>query len=258
MSLPFRRRVPALATFLLLLAASLAAPRGQDTSVFLERPPQAGAWAKYRITTRKPGKPDSAKPLHLAVVAEAVTAGIPSYTLELGPTKLGGYRDGFLRLVLKREPRPEEVLNPFLQALAVAYQEPDGAPFRLSASAMRTLHGQAAEAKVDRKRVDLGPESARDAGGRTYACAKTRLVTTRSARYLFKSWKSTEDGVYWFSEETPFRIVRAELDVTETSGGKVRRKGMTVLLKESGTAGAESKFRGEPIREKGILGVVLH
>jgi hypothetical protein len=258
MPLPPRLRLAAHAACLLLLGAALAAPRGQDTSAFLEAPPQAGAWAKYRITTRKSGRPDSSKPLQLAVVAEAAAEGNPTYTLELGPTKLGGYRDGFLRMVLKRRPAPEEVLNPFLQALAVAYQEPEGAPFKLSPSAMQTLRGQAAEAKVDRVREELGRERAEDASGRSYACAKVRLVTNRSAKYFFKSWKSTEDGVYWFSEETPFRVVRAELDVTETSGGKVRRKGVTVLLKDSGAAGAATKFRSEPTREKGILGVILH
>lgn len=258
MSLPPRLRRPALAASFLLLAAALAAPRGQDTSAFLEAPPKAGAWAKYRITTRKSGKPDSTRPLQLAVVSEAVTEGSPTYTLEMGPTKLGGYRDGFLRMVLKRRPTPEEVLNPFLQALSVAYQEPEGAPFKLSPSAMQTLRGQAAEARVERVRNDLGPERVQDASGRSYACAKVKLVTNRSAKYFFKSWKSTEDGVYWFSEETPFGIVRAELDVTETSGGKVRRKGVTVLLKESGAAGAETKFRSEPTRDKGILGVILH
>lgn len=241
-----------------LLALATPSPRGQDTSVFLERPPAAGAWAKYRITTEKAGQEARSKPLNLAVVREGVADGAPTFTLELGPTKLASYRDGFLSLVLKRNATSEEILNPFLQALSVAYQEPVGAPFKLSASAMDTLHRQARDAKVERKRTDLGAERAEDARGRTYACTKARLVTTRSAKVLFKSWKSTEDGVYWFSDETPFRVVRAELDLVEVSGGKEKRKRVSILLKESQLSGAATKFKADPTKEKGVLGLILH
>lgn len=246
----------ALVVALTILAA--LSPWGQDTSVFLERPPAAGAWAKYRITTTKPGQEAKAKPLNLSVTQEGSTDGTPSYTLELGPTKFASYRDGFLSLVLKRDAKPEEVLNPFLQALAVAYQEPEGAPFKLSASALNTLHNQAKDAKVERKRTDLGQEKAEDATGLSYACTKVRLVTTRSAKFMFKSWKSTEDGVYWFCDETPFRIVKAELNVVEVSGGEEKRKQVNILLKEARASGAATRFKAKPTKEKGVLGILFH
>lgn len=244
-----------LAGFGLLLGFGLSA-WAQELGTFLSTPPPAGAWARYRIETTKDGA-TKRRPFNLSVTGTEARGKRRFFRLEAGPTKFASARDGILALLLPADPTPEEALNPFLAADEVAYAPPKETPYRLSSGALSFLHRQARDLKVQRKEEPLGEEAAVTTKGRTYACRKVRITTTVEGSVLGRGFKTVETGLYWLSVETPFKIVRAEIERTETRKGEVKRRTLVITLKDSGVDGATSAFPPGKLREKGLLGVLF-
>ncbi len=248
---------PILLTALMLGACVLAA--GQDLSTFLSRPPAPGAWASYRIETRWPGRLKTER-FNLAVTGSETRDGAAYIWLEAGPTDFAGFKDGTMRLLLKANPASDEALNPFLQAMELEYQEPDRVPFKLTAGALEFMHGQARKIKIHQQKEELPPEDATTTKGRVIPCTRLRLSTTTESSLFGRKVKVTESGVYWFSDQSPFQLVKAEFERVQVQSGKdERRRSITVTLRESGTEGAKSAFTTLPVtREKGLLGILFH
>lgn len=249
-----RHLICSLAGFFLLPAL---ASQAQELSTFLSQLPSPGAWARYRIETRKA---DSTKrePFDLAVLDQQTREGKAYDWIEAGPTNFAGYRDGYLRILVKASPTDEEALNPFLSTVALAYQEPGGQPFKLTDDAIRFMHSQAKNIKVKRQVEDQGPEEAASVKGQAFACSKSVISTTTETTFFTKKFKVVEKGTYWFSPETPFRVVRAEIERTEIQGKETRRKEITVTLKEASAEGAETHFTKPVTKSKGLLGLLFH
>jgi hypothetical protein len=229
----------------------------QDLSTFLAKPPKPGAWAAYRIETSSPGRVKRER-FDLAVTGQEVLSGENYVWLEAGPTNFAGFKDGYLRILIKTDPLPEEALNPFLETMALAYQEPGGEPFKLSGGALSFMHSQAKNIKVKQERKDLGPAKASTVKGVSYDCTRTEITTTTESSFLGRSYTSTETGTYWFSTETPFLLVRAEIERVEVNGKKTRRRTVVVQLKEASYEGATSHFTAPAKKEKGLLGILFH
>jgi hypothetical protein len=245
----------------ILACLSFLLPLGlgsQELSTFMSALPPPGAWARYRVETKKAGILKK-EPFDLAVT-QAETVGGKSYVwLEAGPTNFAGYRDGYMRLLVKAEPTPQEALNPFLSAVSLAYQEPGGDPFRLSDGAIDFMHSQAQDMKVRQEATELPPEKAVTIKGVELECTRRRITTTTETSFFTKKYKYVETGTYWFSLQTPFRIVKAEIERVEYEGGKEeRRKEITVTLKEASLEGAETHFTKPAKKTKGLLGLLFH
>ncbi|MGC8762014.1 MAG: hypothetical protein ACP5VN_00020 [Acidobacteriota bacterium] len=249
------RRSPLfLATLFLVLGLSAAA---QELSTFLSAPPPEGSWARYRIETTKEGGELKRRPFNLSVTGGEERGKRRYFRLEAGPTKFASDRDGILRLLLPAEPTPQEALNPFLAAEEVAYAPPKDPPYRLSEGALSFLHRQSRDLRVQRQEEPLGEETATATKGRSYPCRKVRITLTIEGSVLGSRFKTVETGIYWLSDETPFKVVRAEIARTETKKGKTTNRRIVVYLKESGGEGAKSAFPPGPVREKGLLGVLF-
>lgn len=231
--------------------------RGQDLSTFMAQLPQEGAWASYRIET---ASPDHVKrePFNLAVVGRETLGGKNYLWLEVGPMDFVSYRDGYMRLLVRDAPSKEEALNPFLAAMALAYQEPGSDPFRLSDGAINFMHNQARDIKVHQDRRELPPAKTESVRGRLFDCTCALITTTSESSLFGRHIKSVEQGTYWFSPDTPFRLVHAEIERTETRDGKERKRTITVTLKEGNPEGAASRFTKPPTRQKGLLGLLFH
>lgn len=249
------RRV-SLLVLTLFLGPGLSAA-AQELSTFLATPPPEGAWARYRIETTKEGEDPKRRPFNLSVTGSETRGKRRFFRLEAGPTKLASDRDGVLRLLLPAEPTSEEALNPFLAAEEVAYAPPRDSPYRLSEGALSFLHRQSRDLRIRRQEEPLGEEAAVTTKGRSYLCRKVRITTTVEGSLLGSRFTTVESGIYWLSDETPFRVVRAEIERTETRKGETRRRRIVVSLKESGPEGARSAFPAGKIREKGLLGVLF-
>jgi len=249
------RRTPLLLAALFLVMGLPSA--AQELSTFLATPPPEGAWARYRIETTKEGGNARRRPFNLSVTGGESRGKRRYYRLEAGPTKFASDRDGFLRLLLPADPTPEEALNPFLAAEEVAYAPPKDTPYRLSEGALSFLHRQSRDLRIQRQEEPLGEEAAVTTKGRSYLCRKVRITTTIEGSVLGSRFKAVESGIYWLSVETPFRVVRAEIDRAETRKGKTRNRRIVVSLKESGMEGARSAFSEGKVREKGLLGILF-
>jgi hypothetical protein len=251
-----------LKSLLLVAAASLALlfaspSMGQELSTFLTDLPPEGAWARYRVETVKPDQVKK-EPFDLAITGKETVGGQSFVWLEAGPTNFAGYRDGYLRILIKGKPSPDEARNPFLSAVALAYQEPGGDPFELSDGAMGFLHNQASDVKITQTEEDLPPGAAASIKGETFACTRRRITTTTETSFMTRKIKVVETGDYWFSPKTPFRIVKAEIDRVEYRGDKEKRKHITLTLKEASETGAQTHFT-KPVKEKkGLLGILFH
>jgi hypothetical protein len=245
-----------IAAVLIALGSPLAT-LAQDLSTFLAKPPKPGAWAAYRIETSSPGRVKRER-FNLAVTDQEQLGGQNYVWLEAGPTNFAGFKDGYLRILIKTDPLPEEALNPFLETMALAYQEPGEEPFRLSGGALTFMHSQAKDIKVKQDRKDLGPGKATSVKGVSYDCTRTEITTTTESSFLGRSYTSTETGTYWFSTQTPFLLVRAEIERVEVNGKKTRRKTVVVQLKEASYEGAASHFTAPARKEKGLLGILFH
>ncbi len=245
-------------TLFFALAALIPAfaPGAQELSTFLSAPPVPGAWAKYRIETRG-GDWMKRRPFNLAVTGKETRENAPCVYVEAGHTKFAGRSDGTLRLLLKAAPTPEEALNPLLQAQDVAYAKKEGETFRLSEGALGFLHRQAAEVKASRTAEELGREAAVTLRGKTYDCKKVRLATTIETSFLGDHYKVVETGTYWLSDETPFKVVKAEIERRETRGEKEKVRHITITLKVDGLEGAPTAFPRPVTQEKGLLGLLF-
>ncbi len=243
--------------FFALAALVLAFATGaQELSTFLSAPPAPGSWAKYRIETRGSDW-TKRRPFNLAVTGKETRENVPHVYVEAGPTKFAGNSDGTLRLLLKAAPAPEEALNPFLKAQEVAYAKKDRETFRLSDGALGFLHRQAADVKTSRTAEDLGKEAAVTLRGKTYACKKVRLATTTETSFLGEHYKVVETGTYWLSDETPFKVVKAEIERRETRDEKEKVRHITITLKVDGFEGAPTAFPRPVTQEKGLLGLLF-
>ena len=231
---------------------------GQELSTFISKLPPPGAWARYRIETRKAGIVKR-EPFDLAVT-EAQSLGGKAYVwLEAGPTNFAGYKDGYMRILVKSEPTQAEALNPFLAAMALAYQEPRGEPFKLADSALDFMHSQAKDIKVHQDSVDMPPEKAATVKDVQFECTRRQITTTTETSFFTKRYKYVEKGTYWFSPDTPFRIVKAEIERVEyKNGNEERRKEITVTLKEASLEGAQTHFTKPAKKTKGLLGLLFH
>jgi hypothetical protein len=241
------------------LAFLLGAPgaRPQDLSAFLSRLPAPGAWAAYRVETSSPNRVKRER-FDLSVTGAETIGGAPYVWLEAGPTNFAGYKDGYLRILIKAEPSKEESLNPFVAALALAYQEPGGEPFELSSGALSFMHSQAKGIRVTQERSELPSSTATTVKGEVLDCTCARITTKTFTHFLGKDYVTTEEGTYWFSPKTPFQLVKAEISRVETKDGKERRRNVLVTLKEGAYSGAASKFSGPVRKEKGLLGLIFH
>ena len=252
-----RLKVRAAGFALSFFAAGLAAS-AQDLSTFLAKPPAQGAWASYRIETSWTGRTKTER-FNLAVTGSEVVDGQPRVWIEASPTDFARYKDGVMRLLLKAAPAPEEALNPFLQASALCYQEPGQEPFKLSSGALSFMHGQAKKIRVDQKKTDLPPENAASTKGFIFECSRMQISTTTESSLFGRSIKVTETGIYWFSEGTPFGLVKAQIERVQIQTGKEeRRRTVTVTLREGAVTGAASQFAKPVTREKGLLGLLFN
>jgi hypothetical protein len=239
------------------LAAGLAAS-AQDLSTFLAKPPAMGAWASYRIETSWTGRTKTER-FNLAVTGSEVVDGQPRLWIEAWPTDFARYKDGVMRLLLKAAPAPEEALNPFLQASALSYQEPGQEAFKLSSGALSFMHGQAKKIKVDQKKTDLPPGNAASTKGVSFKCSRVQISTTTESNLFGRSIKVTETGIYWFSEGTPFGLVKAQIERVQIQPGKEeRRRTVAVTLRESAVTGAASQIPKPVTLEKGLLGLLIN
>lgn len=251
---PVRRPSLFLSALFLLFGLSTVA---QELSTFLAALPSEGAWARYRIETTKEGDDAKHRPFNLSVTGKEDRGKRRYYRLEAGPTKFSSDRDGILRFLLPADPTPEEALNPFLAAKEVAYAPPKDAPYRLSDGALSFLHRQSRNLRIRRQEEPLGEEAAVTTKGQSYLCRKVRITTTIEGSLFGSRFTTVESGIYWLSAQTPFRVVRAEIDRTETRKGEMKRRRIVVSLKESGLKGAKSAFPEGEVREKGLLGVLF-
>jgi len=241
----------------LLLAAGLTVS-AQDLSTFLSKPPAQGSWASYRIETSWPGRTKTER-FNLAITGAEVVDGQPRLWIEAWPTDFARYKDGVMRLLLKEAPSPEEALNPFLQTSALCYQEPGQEAFKLSDSALSFMHGQAKKIKVDQKKTDLSPEQATSTKGVVYECSRVQISTTTESSLFGRSVKVTETGTYWFSEGTPFGLVKAQIERVQIQTGKEeRRRTVVVTLREGDRTNATSQFSKPVNKEKGLLGLLFN
>jgi hypothetical protein len=85
------------------------------------------------------------------------------------------------------------------------------------------------------------------------------MLSTRSeGDFFFRHRILEETGTYWFSDQTPFRLVEATLERTETREGKSpRRRSVTVRLEEAGATEAPSAFPTPPTRTRGIFSLLF-
>lgn len=251
---------PGKAWFFLAVSCLLAGggfPRAQELSTFLAHLPAPGAWARYRIETRKPGYLKR-EPFDLAVTDAESMAGTPYVWLEAGATNFAGHKDGYLRILVKADPSADEALNPFLQAMALAYQEPKGEPFKLSESALSFMHSQARDIQVRQEITELEPGEATTIKGAVFQCSRSQITTTTETKFFTKKYKVIEKGTYWFSPDTPFRIVKAEIERIEYKGKEERRREITVTLKEASGEGAKTHFTKPAEKTKGLWGLLFH
>lgn len=242
----------------LILAVAGLTARAQDLSTFLSVPPAPGAWASYSIQTNWPGGTKTER-FNLAVTGSEGTETQARLWVEAWPTDFARYKDGAMRLLLKATPSREEALNPFLQASALVYQAPGREAFKLSEGALSFMHEQAKKIKIEQKKSDLAPESATSADGVPFDCSRVQISTTTESNLFGRSVKVTETGVYWFSDRTPFRLVKAEIERLQLQKGKEdRRRTIVVTLREGGATGAASPISKPVTREKGLLGLLFN
>ncbi len=229
----------------------------QDLSSFLSRPPEVGAWGRYNIETRQ-GNELQRKILTLSVTGAETLNGKPFIWLEVGRTNFAGFKNGYLRILLKQNPTPAEAANPFLAALAIAYQEPGKAPFALSNTAVAFMHNRADKIKITQKSEKLDPEQVKSFKGKLYDCTRVRLTTTTSTSFFGFSYQTVEQGTYWLSPETPFQIVKGDIERVETERGKKKKEEILILLRKSSFKGAKSRFTKPVEKTKGLLGILFH
>lgn len=231
---------------------------GQELSTFLSHLPPSGARARYRIETRKPGSLKM-EPFDLAVTDDETRDGQPCVWLEAGPTNFAGYKDGYLRILVKAAPPKEEALNPFLGAISLAYQPPGEEPFKLSDDALGFMHREAKDIKIEQEVKDLPPQSAETVKGVSMECTRQEITTTTEVSLFTQKTRIVEKGTYWFSDQTPFRVVKAEIERVEYKKGKEdRRRQITVTLKEAASTGAATHFAKPAEKKKGLLGLLFH
>jgi hypothetical protein len=241
----------------LLLAAGLTGS-AQDLSTFLSKPPAQGSWASYRIETSWPGRTKT-EHFNLAITGSEMVDGQSRLWIEAWPTDFARHKDGVMRLLLKASPSPEEALNPFLQASALCYQEPEHDAFKLSDGALSFMHGQARKIKVDQKKTALSQEQAMSTEGVVFECERVQISTTTESSLFGRSVKITETGTYWFSEESPFGLVKAQIERVQIQTGKEdRHRTVVVTLREGGSTGAASQFSTPVTKEKGLLGLLFN
>ncbi len=241
---------------LILLSAAILL-RGQDLSTFMAQLPKEGSWASYRVETASPDRVKR-EPFNLAIVGHETLGGQPYLWLEAGPMDFVSYRDGYMRILVRDTPSKEEALNPFLAAMALAYQEPGSEPFKLSGGALNFMHNQARDIKVHQDRKELPPAKFESVRGRTFDCTCAQITTTTESSLFGRHIKTVEQGTYWFSPDTPFRLVHAEIERTESRDGKERKRTVTITLKEGSLEGAATRFTKPPKRDKGLLGLLFH
>jgi len=246
-----RYRIAAVGIALLILAG-VAAPT-QDLSTFLASPPGVGSWARYDVTTVRGGR-RKVRPFRISVTGQREVSGRRYLWLEAWPYKFKDCPDGTLRMLVKEKPEPEESLNPFLQAVSLAYREPGEDPFRLSEGALNLLRSRARKVHIDQEMIASGPASLE---GAEDDCLKECRRTTIRTRLLGRDHHVEETGCYWLSEKVPFRILRAEIDRLERKGRREKRKQITIVYREGGIDGAASRFE-EPVKKvKGIWSLLL-
>ncbi len=252
-----RRRTSLILAFLAAAALLSLAPSAQELSTFLSHLPSPGAWARYRIETDR-GDYVKKEPFDLLVTGSETINGVPYVWLEAGPTNFAGYHDGYLRLLIEARPSEAEAMNPFLAALALAYQEPHGEPFKLSDGALGFMHRQAKNINITQKVDRLPPGKAETIKGKVFDCSRVRMVTTTETSFFTRKYKVVETGTYWLSPDTPFRIVKAEIKRVETKNGEETVKNVKVTLKLASYTGAKTHFTKPPVKSKGLLGLLFH
>jgi hypothetical protein len=252
-----RQKISRIMAVFAALALFTAGSAAQELSTFLAHLPAPGAWARYRIETDR-GTYVKKEPFDLLVTGGEKIHGVPYVWLEAGPTNFAGYRDGYLRLLMKADPGKDEAMNPFLAALALAYQEPGGEPFRLSRGALGFMHSQAKDIKITQNVEHLPPAKAETIKGKVFDCSRVRMVTTTETSFFTQKYKVVETGTYWLSPDTPFRIVKADIERVETKNGKESTKKVKVTLKIASYTGAKTHFTKPAVKSKGLLGLLFH
>lgn|GEM_PF-2017480 len=229
----------------------------QELSTFLSHLPGPGAWARYRLETRENGH-SRRKMFIISAISGDVLNGTPYVWLELGRTNFAGFKNGYMRILIKQTPSDEEASNPFLAAFSLAYQEPGRDPFELSSGALSFMHNRAAKIKVMRQSEALPPGDAKSLKGVLYHCSVIHLTTTTVTEFFGKSYNVVEEGKYWLSKDTPFQIVRAEIKRSEQKKDGTKVKNITVVLRKSSFKGARSRFT-KPVKDrKGLFGILFH
>ncbi len=256
-----RRLLPIAALVFAAAPAVCLDARAQDLSTFLSHPPAPGAWAHYVVETRNPAAPGTPKvePFDLAVTGAQPLEGEDHIWLEASPMDLAKDRDGTLRLLLKAAPSRDEALNPFRQTRGAWYRPKSGDPYALTSSAVTFLRNQFKDVKVTQERTELPAEEQTVPAGPTYRCTKVHLVTRIAGEVFFQRRTVVEEGTYWFSADTPFLIVRAEIRRTETRGSDPPRvRDVSVSLRAGAFAQASSAFPTPPTRTRGLFSLLLH
>ena len=250
--------------FVIVLAVALALPAAsaaQDLSTFLSHPPAPGSWARYRVETRDPASPDAPPKVSsfCLAVTGAETRGNRSYFwLETSPMDLARDKDGTLRILIPTDPTPEEARNPFREIQAAQFKPREGESYQLSSSVVSMVRSQAHGAQVTQILEPAGTEARPLGAHPATPCEKAMLSTRSEGDFFFRHRILEETGTYWFSDQTPFRLVEATLERTETREGKSpRRRLVTVRLEEAGATEAPSAFPTPPTRTRGIFSLLF-
>jgi len=253
-----------LSTSLMVVALLLpAAARAQDLSAFLSHPPPPGAWARYRIETRNPS--DSAAPVKtqsfsLAVTGAESRGGRPYVWVEVSPMDLAGDHDGTLRILIPAAPDTEEALNPFREVRAAQFRPREGEAYSLTSAVVSLVRSQAGGARVSQEKHPAPPPESLPPGETpAVPCEREQVRTSSEGDFFFRHRTLLEEGVYCLSEQTPFRLVEADLTRTETKdGGTPRRRLVAVRLEDAGTSGATSAFSTAITKSRGIFSLLFH
>lgn len=250
-------RTPLLAVAALGAALCCAAP-AQDLGVFLSPPPPAGAWARYCIETRDPSAPEGTPPKVKHLLLAVTPASPGTVWVEASPMDLAGDDDGTLRLLLADARAPQVDADPLLQAKALHFRPTTGEAYALAPSALGFFQRQLAGVKVVRSRDPLPEEVLPGGAGGPLPCSKERVKTHAEGEFLLQHRTLDEEGLRWFSDQTPFRLVRAELRRTETRDGRPPRvREVVIRLEEASAQGARTSFPQPPARTRGLLSLLF-
>lgn len=234
----------------------------QDLSSFLSVPPAPGAWARYRVETRDtaaPETPAKIKAFTLAVTGTEMRSGRPFVWVEVSPMDLAGDRDGTLRILIPATPGPEEAVNPFCNLQGAQFRPQTGTPYALTPAVVSMVRSQAAGAKVTQERKPPATEDRSTGHSPSVPCEKVLQRSTSEGSFFFRHRTLVEEGAYWFSAQTPFRLVEADLERIETKDrGAPRRRLVTVRLEEAGVSGARTAFPEAPTKTRGVLSLLFH